>query len=253
MIGVGSLGSGVAELLAKSGVGDISLVDPETMETENASRHLLGCEYAGQRKADGVAGRLQSAFPSSKFSPYVLSAQEFLSKHASIVESSNLILALTGVASCDFEVECMRLGGGVPPVVYGWMEEHCVAAHAVRVGDRPGCLRCVLDPEDGWPVLPVSKWDRDTRESVAACGGMFQPYGAIELAKAQSLVAQVAIETMLNGTSAFRHAVWLGRTSDLNELGGGWNPQWESTHFEIGQGGLEVDLDKGGGCGFCSK
>lgn len=253
IFGVGSLGSGVAELLAKSGVGNITFVDPEIMESENASRHLLGCGEVGDRKAEAVALRLQRNFPDSEFTSFNGTAHDFVARRLGDTPKSDLVLSLSGSGGCDFLIEDLRESGVLPIVVYGWLEAHCMAGHAVRAGVRPGCLRCLLNPEDGQPVLPVSIWEEESRKGVPACGGMFQPYGAIDLARVQALVAQLAVDTLLSNESTSRHRVWLGETERVVGLGGRWNPSWEQRHFSIGTGSREATIEFGSGCGHCNQ
>lgn len=253
IFGVGSLGSGVAEFLAKSGVGNITFVDPEIMEPENASRHLLGCGEVGDRKAEAVALRLQRSFPDSEFMSFNGTAHEFVARRLGDAPKSDLVLSLSGSGGCDFLIEDLRQSGALPVVVYGWLEAHCMAGHAVRAGVGPGCLRCLLNPEDGQPVLPVSIWEEESRKGVPACGGMFQPYGAIELARVEALVAQLAVDTLLSSECTSRHRVWLGGTDRIVGLGGRWNPSWEQRHFSIGTGCREATIEFGGGCGHCNQ
>jgi molybdopterin/thiamine biosynthesis adenylyltransferase len=52
--GCGAIGSFVADVLARSGVGSLHLIDPETLRPGNAVRHLLRADEAGVAKADGI-------------------------------------------------------------------------------------------------------------------------------------------------------------------------------------------------------
>ncbi|MBI5577480.1 MAG: ThiF family adenylyltransferase [Deltaproteobacteria bacterium] len=63
IIGVGSLGSAVAELLARGGVKTFVLVDGENIGVGNLSRHVLTLHDLSQNKAIAVAERLQSISP----------------------------------------------------------------------------------------------------------------------------------------------------------------------------------------------
>ena len=63
VIGVGALGSCVAELLARGGVGRLVLLDHDDLEVGNLVRHTLTASELKQNKATAVATRLQLAAP----------------------------------------------------------------------------------------------------------------------------------------------------------------------------------------------
>ncbi|WP_422911805.1 ThiF family adenylyltransferase [Pseudomonas sp. MAC6] len=50
-VGVGSLGSTVALQLARSGVGHLTLIDPDHLVSANLGRHVLGADDLGLPKA----------------------------------------------------------------------------------------------------------------------------------------------------------------------------------------------------------
>lgn len=58
ILGCGALGSRVAETVVKSGVGNITLVDNDTLRAGNISRHVLGLSSLAQNKADALRQHL---------------------------------------------------------------------------------------------------------------------------------------------------------------------------------------------------
>lgn len=65
IIGVGALGSAIAEILARGGVQEICVLDGDTLAIGNLSRHTLTASELSQNKAQAVAARLQLAAPMS--------------------------------------------------------------------------------------------------------------------------------------------------------------------------------------------
>ena len=63
IIGVGALGSCVAELLVRGGVEDVLLIDRDVLEAGNLVRHTLTVGEIGHNKAEAVAERLRAASP----------------------------------------------------------------------------------------------------------------------------------------------------------------------------------------------
>jgi len=63
VIGAGAVGSAVADLLHRSGVGKLHLVDADRLLPGNTTRHLLGEAAIGLPKAAAVAAALSAARP----------------------------------------------------------------------------------------------------------------------------------------------------------------------------------------------
>jgi len=58
IIGVGAIGSLLVDLLARSGCGSFTLVDPDKLRPGNCIRHLAGLDDVGRPKVDAVADHL---------------------------------------------------------------------------------------------------------------------------------------------------------------------------------------------------
>ncbi|MGT2529115.1 ThiF family adenylyltransferase [Streptomyces nojiriensis] len=59
LVGVGSVGSYLAEVLVRSGVGRITLVDPDRVEPANLGRSMFDSKDIGRNKAKATARRLK--------------------------------------------------------------------------------------------------------------------------------------------------------------------------------------------------
>ncbi|MER5727378.1 ThiF family adenylyltransferase [Streptomyces sp. NPDC002138] len=66
LVGVGSVGSYLAEVLVRSGVGRLTLVDPDRVEPANLGRSLFGVRDIGRNKAKATARRLRKVNPRLK-------------------------------------------------------------------------------------------------------------------------------------------------------------------------------------------
>lgn len=65
IVGVGAIGSVVADLLHRSGVGHLHLIDADRVLPANLVRHLCGWDQVGEPKVDAVAATLRHARPAS--------------------------------------------------------------------------------------------------------------------------------------------------------------------------------------------
>ncbi len=64
IVGLGGVGSAAAEMLARAGVGKLSIVDGDAVDNTNRNRQLLAlCSTVGQRKVDVMKSRLLDINP----------------------------------------------------------------------------------------------------------------------------------------------------------------------------------------------
>jgi molybdopterin/thiamine biosynthesis adenylyltransferase len=243
LLGVGSLGSGVAELLAKMGIGKLVLVDPETTATENASRHTLGVRSMSRMKASEQAYNLTKRFPHLQFEAHCEQWEHCYQKKTSVFISADLIISTIGVWSAESRLNALvRSSETFPPVLFGWLEEHAAAGHAIVFFGEKGCLRCLTD-DIGNTRIPVTKWPNGgTQRHIPMCGGMFQPYGATELSFAQGLVSDLAADVLLSRIESSTHRVWIGQKKLLEQGKGEWHKDWITSNGHPGEGGKIVCL-----------
>jgi hypothetical protein len=230
IIGIGSIGSFVAEFLAASGIGRIMLVDPETLTFANASRHLLGVNSEGKSKALAVADLLQKRFPHHVIEGVITNGCSFLQAMMANDERYDLILSLAG----DWELDCFlndqylsEEDGSHRRILLGWTEAHAVAGHAVVLTGRDGCVACHFS-EGGAPELSVAKWDHDTKLSEPACGGQFQPYGAVEIMAINSMIASLALDSLLGKISRNTHRIYAADAARIRSTGGHETEEWKA-------------------------
>lgn len=190
LLGCGSLGSPVAELLVRSGVGQLVLVDPEVFLPENCARHILGLSAVHAFKATRLADRLRREVPGAEVVGVTESASGWIGKAADF-GSFDLVLDCTGESAVRAMLARYRNVAfcGVP-IVHAWLEPFCAAAHVVLLG-----------VDDVWPVddpadskVNVAEWPNTTRVDLPACGAGFHPYGAADVMQA----AGFSVERLLS-------------------------------------------------------
>ena len=97
LIGAGALGSVLAELLVRSGVDSLAIVDGENFEAANLARHVLEVRDVGRNKAVALAdrlGHLRSGLVLSAFSTSF--GRSSMDKLAKIWADADVVLDCTG-------------------------------------------------------------------------------------------------------------------------------------------------------------
>lgn len=221
IVGCGALGSGVARLLSKSGVGHFILVDSENLGWENIRRHQLGAGFVGHSKAAALALTLAQENPDiGSTKAYDIAVEHLLKQRPEALAEAELIVACTGSWSANSMLDDLSMRGG-PPILYAWMEAHAVAAHAVLI--LPGhSYRAGYDPV-GNPRLTASICHKPIPPE---CGANTSPFGAIELAQAEALAARLALDQLRGKIHGTIWKTWLTDEAALKEAEGIWTDEW---------------------------
>ena len=140
ILGCGSLGSPLANSLARAGVGQLDLVDAQTMGAENTARHELGIDDIGQGKAPALARRMSKEIPGLKVRGFIGDVESWCAKNCRAGDY-DLIVECTGESAVRTYLAHMRaVLFGACPLVHAWTEPLCSAGHVV-----------LTQPDEPWP------------------------------------------------------------------------------------------------------
>ena len=242
ILGCGSVGGPIAGLLAQVGVGNLLLVDPEAMDWANMGRHVLGAASVDRGKAPELAREIEQAYPH-------LGEVSWRRERVG-PKARRLVNELT---DCDLIVSTMGNWAGecflndihqesddFPAIIYGWLEPHAAAAHAVFLPGRGPCLRCGMNNK-GQPTLKVTDWPTERIDLQApACGARFTPYGPSELCWAHALLSEAAVDALMGGLTSAHHRIWIGSRSRIEAEGGRWCSDWVIEMGDPKNGGITV-------------
>lgn len=212
VIGCGAIGAAVARLLAQAGVGEITLVDGDSLNTANVSRHLFGIEHVGCNKALLLQRELRRQFPHLTFDQAFQQRFELLSsKDLGHLARADLIIA----AGIDFDGEAAldtwRLSLPQPPAYLStWVEAYAAGGHAVLLYGNKSILPG-FDHEER-PRFRLTDWPDESGALIveAGCGNSFQPHGVADLHPTIGLAAGLALDALLDKVPASCRRVWMG-------------------------------------------
>lgn len=194
IVGAGALGSPVVDVLAKSGVGKMTLVDPQLVESANFCRHLLGAESFGQSKAMAVADRVNLGHPSTNVTPVIGHVERWL--QVNCLDGVDLILDLTGEPDVRWHLDQARAKSPCAMMV-GWMEPYVTAAHVCILPAETPWMRIVSgDPHDPLNDLQAITWPPDVYRQEPGCSSRFQSYTAAAAAYAVAIVSEHALNQL---------------------------------------------------------
>lgn len=190
VIGTGSLGSVVAMLLARAGLGSMVLVDSQLMEAENTSRHVLSLQHAGHAKAPELADEIMRAVPGIDVKGVRTDAVSWLTK-LKPDEAFDLVVDCSAERSIRQALTLLRATKlGLAPVIHAWLEPMCSAGHVVlSQADLPWPIEDPVNDRVNASDLSID----ETRVANPACSAGFHPYGAADVTQ----VAAFAVERIL--------------------------------------------------------
>src|SRR5690606_8736568 len=94
IVGCGSFGSALADMLVRAGLGRLTLIDPETLSIENIGRHVLTTRDVGRPKAEGLGGRLLEINPQL----------EVEARQETFHDAAGLILSAVDSRRCESQI-----------------------------------------------------------------------------------------------------------------------------------------------------
>jgi molybdopterin/thiamine biosynthesis adenylyltransferase len=194
VVGLGSIGSVVAESLADYAVGHLDFVDPDHLLRHNLVRHRLGHQDLGRFKVNGMAERLMDRHGDLEIGKWprdvILDADVMRPLFA---EADLIVCATDGVSSRRVVNHISRRAD--VPAVFACVLEHGALGEVVRIRSETGCLMCYrqtleesgsLDPE---PDLDRGYGTGTTHLPMTAVGGDLSTVGC--------LAAKIAVGTLL--------------------------------------------------------
>src|SRR6266700_1101570 len=109
VIGCGSGGSALAAMAARSGVGRLTLVDPDALALENVGRHMLSRADVGKPKVQGLKRMIEDVNPAAE-------VEAICGKFEDLAQRPDLIIAATDSFACESAVNDYSLRESVPAV-----------------------------------------------------------------------------------------------------------------------------------------
>src|SRR2546428_1671151 len=70
IVGVGSVGSAIALMAARAGVGKFTLIDPDALTPENVCRHFCDLSQIGRSKAYALSELIRRINPQATVAPH---------------------------------------------------------------------------------------------------------------------------------------------------------------------------------------
>lgn len=200
LIGLGTIGSQLAKLLAQSGAGlgggYLALIDQQVFSPGNVGRHLLGFPAIGLAKASACCALLKELYPGINAQP----TMDDVLRDIDELDRYDLVIDATGDQPVsrvinEHLIGLTKVGKLAPAHLHVWLEGSGVAARGLLVDNAAfGCLDC-LTHTDGKERFRTLQPGQPAALIPANCGeGAYFAYGPGASAIAAGLAAQMALD-----------------------------------------------------------
>jgi len=232
LIGCGSLGSTIARLLAKAGVSNLVLIDPDILSWGNIARHELGGRYVGRSKVNALAETISRDFPHVTIEALFEPWQDVHERDPDVLLKADIIISTTGEPGGEIQLSDAAIAASdFPPLLFAWLEAFAAAARVLVLADGDGCLRCGCD-DFGIFRCTVTDWEQPTHRFEPGCSTSWQPYSEIEALPAKAFVARTVLDVLAVQPERSRLYSWVGPEHSRTAHRGRLQKVWVEKHGE---------------------
>lgn len=224
IVGCGSVGGYVADMLASSGVGQLTLIDNDLFKIENLHRHVSNPIYLYCLKANAIKDELEHKYPFVKINS--LDKQLVEIEETRFWEQFDAVIVAIGAAAHERKFnEFIRDNQINTPVINTWVEPFGVGGHAVAtIPEQKGCLACTYlnnesDMLDLYSNLSFVEREQHILKSLGGCGTEFVAFSSIDAIQTATIASKLCIRS-IKGELPYGIAVsWRSDSTKAKEEG----------------------------------
>lgn len=216
LLGCGSLGGHLAFMLCSSGVGNLTLVDPDDFMTGNTYRHALGKRFLGKPKVEGMEQALLEKYPYLKISKFDTRSESALNRGLVDLRKFDLVIDATGDTTHQLMLTSALRSipeDERPPALVLWLDPLGLGGHHITVlSGEPGCPRCLYSAPAS-PMANAASFSAPYQHlghDDLGCGTYHTPYSDLDAIKTSEESARTAIKVLQSQQLGNRLYSWKG-------------------------------------------
>ncbi len=212
VMGVGAIGSEIADCIAKAGIGRIFLFDDQTLKAHNAVRHIAGLDHVGEGKVIAVADIISHHNPFIRVAPIPLNLYE-LDVAYHLHDDSISINSLADDNAEGFVNEQLVIANRTAFYVRA-LRGGMVGRIFRVIPGKDACFNCLtLYRQEKKDFVEIPE-DFEYPTLRNECNNPIRPASAADLKFIASFASRLLIEHIQNGEAPFNHWLW---TSEVIE------------------------------------
>jgi len=226
VIGCGAIGGIVAVELAKAGISDLLLIDPDRFSEDNLYRHILGMnDGIGQSKVDCLKKVIESKLPHSIITAISKRFDEVVDDGKVDFNEYDVVIDATGKPNVGFQVARYFVShhNKSLPVIHGWLEPLGIGGHVVVTNQKDGgCYKCMFRrTEEGssYNGASFAAPGQSFSKSMFGCVGMFTPFSSLDAMKTAVIIVEASVKVLLGRETKSQLMSWKGEAEDFLSQG----------------------------------
>lgn len=255
VIGCGSIGSRIAEMLIMSGIRQLTLIDGDVFTADNLFRHVLDSRYINCYKVAALEMQFKSRFPYISIDII----KEKVCALKDVPDNQDVIIDATGdpTFSRVLNVE-HRKSKRATIFLSTWLEPLGLGGHAVLSdGVSNGCLHCLYHNDNSEQLYSRTNFAMPNQvmsRNLTGCGGAFIPFGAVDSMKTAEISVRMIIDALSsNGNSVeknIKYQWWRGNDEEALKANINTTPWFTDSEHNVKD---KIDLIFSEGCQVCRK
>lgn len=214
IIGVGALGSEVADILNKAGIGLLSLFDNQIMRVENSVRHLVGIDYANKPKVNAVKEILFTHGPFNHVFPFILDINDPSFFDAISADSISISTIADDNPEAYLNERAIYYN---KTIYYARALRGGKAARIFRViPGRDACFNCLQKYREQGQLFVNIADDADLPTLKTECNNPIRPGSAADLKLISALTSRIVLDELQCGYRDANHWIW--STESIGDL-----------------------------------
>ena len=209
IIGCGSVGSEIALMLAKAGVGHLTLIDHDILEIDNIYRHRLGgsdLNYLPDTKTGKVNGwykvwalsrSLEKDLPHTKIEAVPKRVEEIVDGNE--LKNVDVIISAVGSPSMNLFLNRKFKNLKFKKIIYCWNEAASAGGHALAINLDSTCYECQFWGTDGFSLispLNLVKPGQHLTKNLTGCAGVFTPFSYLDSSQTAMITSKLCVEVI---------------------------------------------------------
>ncbi len=222
VIGCGSLGSHLVDVLISCGIKEFALIDNQTLSVENIARHLCGFSDIGEPKVEAIRRRIIADNPNVRCDVHYVNANTIIDSHPEEITASDYVFVTSGVYPLEAHIvdAVLQLGLSVK-IVLMWVEPYAIAGHALILNSPQDAQAKMFDREGRFRAAVVTNSGALFKRE-AGCQSTYVPYSGLDV---RSFLNDF-VRSLMNGLldSHNYHFAWYGALSRCDLYGATVSP-----------------------------
>ena len=197
VVGCGSLGSHIIDLLLQSGMQNMYLVDNDRLLPENFARHTLPGVYQYIPKAQGLRDKAHRSYPEAKITLSLADIRLPQAQSHLIGWSPSLVVCAAADQNAEMLLSDLVRRSLLPGAWYCWVEPHLAAGHLVfQPAEQASTLVDLynVNTDDWFYRHRFSQDHLPASERECGCQTAFTPFSGADSALFSAMCARKILE-----------------------------------------------------------